>query len=368
MLQDFQPHYHDIISAVESIESGDQGAELAKTSKGPLLIFVQGPVIDRATRNKPQEGIDPSENADVNFWSKNLTLAAAELYKRGQVTEIIVMGGKTGGEQYGSEAALIKPYLIQAGIPEDVVTTEEGSDDTIANLINLANMKDAEGIQDKEKYQVLGTPYHLSRIQILMQLLRMPFDINAVFASDEILRFAARNSIGDISEDVLTDIERRLSMKGNLSPEGELNPNFEQLTDVERRLSSRANSFYQGQRGLERRDYFDRSIHDDLWTRELLEYPESWLGRVAEIDSSAHRSEILKQVEELWPHVLQDRFGINRELDSPEDIQLKLTQIKKKGLSPDDIKRWIKQNQTVGWPEEVEARLNILIQKRRQRN
>jgi len=312
--------------------------ETAKTSNGPLLIFGQGPVIDKATRVIPQEGLNTPGDEDINFWSKNQVLAAAELYKRGQVPEIIVMGGQTGGEQYKSEAELIKQDLITSGVPENVVTTEEKSPDTIANLIDMINIRDEQGVGDKEKYQILGSPYHISRIQILMRLFRIPF--NHVFSSDEMLRFVARDNKVDAS-----------------SWDTEL------LTEIEKRLDSSSDLYYRKKRGLEKRDYADRLIFDNILIRELLEYPESWLGRVADITNLTRQNEILEQVDKLWPEILQ-KFGINKELDSPEEIKVKLSQIKKIPLSQEKIQEWIEQNKTIGWPKEVEARLNVLIQER----
>lgn len=317
--------------------------ENSEGTLGSLLIFGQGPVIDKATRTIPQRGLSASGNEDVNFWSKNLAKAASELYKHGQVPEIIVMGGKTGGTQYKSEAEIIKQYLNAEGIPENVIVIEEDSPDTIANLINIINMKDAQEIGDKEKYQILGSPYHVSRIQILMQLLRIPF--NHVFSSDEVLRFVARENKVDAS-----------------SWDTEL------LTEIETGLDPNSNLYYQKKQGLEKRDYVDRLIFDSLLTRELLEYPESWLGRVADVKSPAKRSEILDQVEKLWPGILQSKFGINKELDSPEEIRVKVAQIEKNPLSAEKIQEWIEQNKTIGWPKEVEARLLTLIQERHQKS
>lgn len=314
-------------------------AETTKTSNGPLLIFGQGPVIDRVTKTIPQRGLRTPGNEDVNFWSKNLVKAASELYKRGQVPQIIVMGGKTGGAQYKSEAEIIKQYLIAEKIPENVIVTEEDSPDTIANLINMINMKDAQGIGDKEKYQILGSPYHVSRIQILMQLFRIPF--NHVFSSDEVLRFVARGNTDDPS---LWDMEL--------------------LAEIDMRLDPNSNLYYQKQQGLEKRKYADRLIFDDIFTRELLEYPESWLGRVADIANSTRRSKILEQVDKLWPGTLLNKFRINRELDSPEEIRVKLAKIQKNPLSQKKIQEWIEQNKTVGWPKEVETRLLTLIKER----
>ncbi len=311
-------------------------AETAKTSNGPLLIFGQGPVVDRVTRTIPREG---PGNEDVNLWSKNLARAASELYKRGQASQIIVMGGKTGGVQYKSEAELIKQYLNAEGIPENVIVIEEDSPDTVANLINMINMRDAQGIGNKEEYQILGSPYHISRIQILMQLFRVPF--SRVFASDEVLRFVARGNTADSS---LWDMKL--------------------LTEINARLDSNSNLYYQKQRGLEKRDYADRLIFDNILTRELLEYPESWLGRVAGITDSARQSEILEQVDKLWPEILQNQFGINEEVDSPEEIREKLARIKKNPLSQEKIQDWIEQNKTVGWPKVVEERLLALIEER----
>lgn len=318
-----------------------EGASVVETVKtsSPLLIFGQGPVVDKVTKTIPQPGLTAHDNEDINFWSKNSARAASELYKHGQVSEIIVMGGKTGGAQYKSEAEIIKQYLNAEGIPENVIVTEEDSPNTIANLINMINMKDAQGIGDKEKYQILGSPYHVPRIQILMQLLRIPF--NHVFSSDEVLRFVARNNTDDPS---LWDMKL--------------------LTEIDTRLDSNSNSYYQKQLGLEKRDYANRLIFDNLLTRELLEYPESWLGRVADIPNSTRRSEILEQVDKLWPGILQNKFGINKELDSPEEILVRLAQIQKNPLTPEKIQEWIEQNKTVGWPKEVEARLLTLIEER----
>lgn len=318
---------------------GTPVAETAKTSNGSLLIFGQGPVIDKETRTVPQVGRSTPGNEDVNLWSKNLARAASELYKRGQIPQIIVMGGKTGGVEYKSEAELIKEYLDVEGVPENVIATEEESLDTIANLINMINMKDAQSTQGQEKYQILGSPYHISRIQILMQLFRIPF--SHVFASDEVLRFVARGNKVDSS-----------SWDTNL------------LTEIDARLDPNSNLYYQKQQGLEKRDYVDRLIFDDILIRELLEYPESWLGRVADITNSTRQSEILDGVEKLWPGILQSKFGINRKLDLPEEIRVKLAQIQKNPLSQEKIQEWIKQHKTVGWPKEVEARLLMLIGER----
>lgn len=309
------------------------------TPNGSLLIFGQGPVIDKATRTIPQRGLTTPGNEDVNLWSKNLVKAASELYKHGQVPEIIVMGGRTGGAQYKSEAEIIKQYLNAEGIPENVIVTEEDSTDTIANLINMINMKDAQGIGDKEKYQILSAPYHVSRVQILMQLFKIPF--NHVFSSDEVLRFVARNNTEDPSL-----------------------WNMKLLTEIDARLDPNSNLYYQKQQGLEKREYAERLIFDDIFTRELLEYPESWLGRVADIKNPDKRNEILDGVEKLWPGTLLNKFRINRKLDLPEEIRVKLAKIQKNPLSQKKIQEWIEQNKTVGWPKEVETRLLTLIKER----
>lgn len=323
------------------------GVEGYRTSNPPLLIFGQGPVIDKLTRSLAQEGVDAQGDEDVNFWSKNLALAAVQLYERGQVPEIAVMGGRTGGKQYKSEAELIKLYLKVAGVPENIVTTEEESTDTIANLINLINTRDSQGYQRGEKYQILGSPQHISRIQILMQLFKISFSTGQVYSSDEVLRFAARDK-----------------------PDWEGDPQtHKDLAEVERRLDLKDNNlYYQRQQGLEKRDYADRLTFDDILSRELLEFPESWLGRAADIENSARLMEILEQVDKLWPQVLQTKFGINRELDASERIREKLAQIQKKPLSPETIKQWAEESETIGWPKEVQDRLNMLIQERRKRN
>lgn len=316
-------------------------AETAKTSNGPLLIFGQGPVIDKVTRTIPQRGLSTSGNEDVNLWSKNIALAAAKLFALGQASEITVMGGRTGGEKYKSEAELIKRYLTKEGVPEGVITTEESSQDTITNLINMINMKDSQDKVAPQIYQILAAPYHISRVKILMQLFRVPF--NHVFASDEMLRFIARSNTSDLT-----------AWNTNL------------LSEIEMRLDSSDNRYYQQKQGTEKRDYLDRLVTDDVFIRELLQYPESWLGRVAEIQSESRRDEILEEVEKLWPGILQQKFGINRKLNSPNEIKVRLSQIQKKPLSRQTLEQWIEENKTIGWPKEVGARLHALLEERRE--
>lgn len=326
--------------------------EIAKPPN-PLVIFGQGPVIDKELKLKVLQGAihTPLGGEGINFWAENLAKAASIMYEQNNDQQIIVMGGRTGGEDYDSESNLIANELIKLGVPESAIKKEELSKETIENLINLDKMK-IKGT----RFDIMGAPYHIARIQVLMQLLDIPFD--NVFSSDEVLRW---NANGDKTK----------------------------LDAVERRLEMDNKDYYAAKLGLEHISYRDKMLLEDVLTRELLERPESWLKWVAKIDDPNKRKEILRKADKLYsnkeqdgriveiPSMLKTRFKIDLEHDSDEAIKEKVSGIKA-FLSQTEIDEWKRQAQSgewpkealsrpTGWPKETLFRLNKLIEVRQPR-
>lgn len=316
-------------------------------SKTPLLIFGNGPVVDRFTRNVPEpDGNNPI--ADINSWSKNIALAATVLYERGDVDSMFILGGKTGGEGFKSESELIKTKLIEHHVSEKVISIEEGSQDTIANLINLYTMLGPEnGENNPTKFNILGADYHTTRIQVLMKLLQIPYE--EVFSAESVLRLQAMET-GDTA--LSLTLQHTTDMNDNIFLRDKLH--------LPSSKSDEINSFYKTQKGTETKDFAFRKVWEDVLIRELLEYPESWLCRINEIQNHEQRIKILTQAEKLYPDILE-RYNIKIEKDTPKILTNKLARIKKNPLSEDTVVQWMKEDIDGHWPDVVTQRFSTLM-------
>lgn len=309
--------------------------EIIKSSHEPLLIFGQGPVIDSKTRQIVQATNTPQGQEGINFWSKNLAAAARVLYERKVADNFIVMGGKTGGQEHASESGLIGREMKVLGIPANNIKLEEKSHDTLTNLVNFLNLyTNQDAPVDELTISILATSYHIPRLRVLMQLFAIP--VKDGFVADEVLRYAAR--AGDVPDyEAVRGIEERLDM------------NYPQY-------------FYSRQQGTEQRDIVDRSIKDDLWTRELLEYPAKWLPVVAEIKNDKRLRAIIEKVYTIYPKEELDRFGLNP-ADPSELLRSRLRQITYGGLESVgvNVDQWVQENKTQGWPPAIMQRLRSLL-------
>lgn len=312
--------------------------EAERSTKPPLLIFGQGPVIDSATREKASGTNAKPEEEDVNFWSKNLAEAAAILYKKGATGQIIVMGGKTGGENYLSEAELIAKNLIKLGIPSERIKLENQSTNTLTNLVNMLNtyFDLPDSTVGQQKADILAAPYHLTRVKILMELFGIP--LQDAFSSDEVLRFAARDQ-EPWNQTKLQEIEQKLNIN---TPE----------------------DYYNKMKGEERRDILRRSEEDDVWIRALLEIPEYWIPYLGKIEKPERLRILLKNFNELFPkkdlQLLKiDINNLTIKPDNINEIRQKLQAVKR--VMP-DIEIWIQEHRKQGWPnKETQEKLQAIV-------
>lgn len=303
--------------------------EAERSTKPPLLIFGQGPVIDSATREKASGTNTKPGEEDVNFWSKNLAEAAAILYKKGATRQIIVMGGKTGGDQYSSEAQLIAKHLLQLGIPQADIKLENQSTNTLENIVFMLNryFDSPESFSKEQKANILAVHYHVLRVKILMELFGIP--VQDAFSSDEVLRFAARDQ----------------EFWNNA-----------QLQEIERRLNINNADYYQNKMGTEAKPILRRHQEDDAFIRALLEVPEYWIPYLGKIQNPSRLHTILQNVHTLFPDYLtslgiditniQDESGTIK-----EEVQSKLSQVKR--IVP-NIEIWIQEYQNKRLSEETE--------------
>ena len=71
---------------------------------------------------------------------------ALDLYRRGQVRQIILTGGATAGSSV-AEAAAARGYLLQKGLPAEALLSEDTSTSTLQNLQNALPLVQANSIQ-----------------------------------------------------------------------------------------------------------------------------------------------------------------------------------------------------------------------------
>ena len=88
---------------------------------------------------------------------------AVWLYQQGYVDTIIPTGG-TGEGSNQSDASAARDYLVEKGIPAEVIFPEEASSVTQENLINAKAIMDQEGM---ETALVVSDPLHMKRAMFL---------------------------------------------------------------------------------------------------------------------------------------------------------------------------------------------------------
>ncbi len=325
-----------------------------------LLVFGQGPVIDSDSRLKAGDAMIAQGKEDVSFLSQDQANAASLLYKRGAIKNIVNLGGNTGGKDpegkdYKSEAELIADYMVKFGIPESAIGLEQLSNDTLENIRNFLNIYDTHDEIKKQGFQfdILVAPFHGPRVNILMQLFDLP--VRHTFHSTEVIRYAARAVPGGGDVVGLTTDSSQW--------------NNEELSRIEDMVDLNDPTKYSKQKkGSESRDILDRYVKDEMWTRELLEYPEKWLPEVGKILNSNRVGRILQKVEVLYPGMLKDKYDIvlsGLTVGAPEfdEITSKLKNIPAYlGLSGDIVEQW-KASAIAGeeWPEDTKRKRDALL-------
>lgn len=85
--------------------------------------------------------------------------SALEAWKRGIAENIIVTGGQ-GADEPVAEAAAMRAYFLENGVPENRVFWEDTSTNTIENFRNAKKIMDA---QDWKTAAVVTNDYHVQR-------------------------------------------------------------------------------------------------------------------------------------------------------------------------------------------------------------
>ncbi len=336
---------------------------------GLLLLFGQGPVLNNETRDKANTVTTGDTTADINYWSKEIAAATKALYAAGEGTKIVVMGGKTGGNEYPSEAEFIREYITsdpRSEIPQTDVLAEDQSTNTLENLINVCNQyldsPDHPELKDLPVH-VVGSDYHIGRIQLLMELFDIPF--KHAFSAESVSRFVAQR-YGDTEK--LNELDNRLNINTRIDDHiAEAHGGKDQSISVKE-----PPDYFDKQKGddtTEKKPALTRLLEEDLWTRFLLSEPAYWVGTLAGISADGRLQRVLDNISEIMPG-----WGEKVGVDLTGDLQTIKSQLKQvdrtkvRGLKNlDERPDFYHEHIRSGYPTEIADRLETFLQKRSQK-
>jgi hypothetical protein len=122
--------------------------------------------------------IDNHGNFRMSSHTALVTEATASLYKEMPEATIFIPGESTFGPQYPTTASLMKKRLMEKGVPEEAITTQDDLNDTESQLHAVQE----RGIQDPI---VVDMEFHDERVNVLRQQLGL--EGRTVIAEDIIL-------------------------------------------------------------------------------------------------------------------------------------------------------------------------------------
>ena len=79
---------------------------------------------------------------------------------------VIVSGGK-GHDEHDSEAAVMRDYLVAAGVPEGQILVEDISHNTYQNMICSERMMQQQGLDPDNGVLLVSNGFHLTRARML---------------------------------------------------------------------------------------------------------------------------------------------------------------------------------------------------------
>ena len=81
---------------------------------------------------------------------------------------IIVSGGQ-GPDEHDSEAAVMRDYLVQAGIDAQRILVEDQSHNTLQNLTYSAQLMKTQGLKPEQGVLIVSNGFHLTRARMLWE-------------------------------------------------------------------------------------------------------------------------------------------------------------------------------------------------------
>ena len=109
----------------------------------------------------------------VHSWGPSILLqdrleeALAYLEEHPDLT-VIVSGGQ-GPDEHDSEAAVMRDYLVQAGVDSRRILVEDRSHNTVQNITYSAQLMEENGLDTEQGVLLVSNGFHLARARMLWE-------------------------------------------------------------------------------------------------------------------------------------------------------------------------------------------------------
>lgn len=147
---------------------------LAALALAGVLVF--GALLGQVLRGAQDNIIGDSKamvvlGCQVKPWGPSVLLQdrldkALEFWKEHPKT-VIVVSGAQGPDEPSTEARAMADYLTAKGVPEESILLEEGSRNTIQNLVYSKQLLEEQGYDVSEGVVVVSNGFHLARARML---------------------------------------------------------------------------------------------------------------------------------------------------------------------------------------------------------
>lgn len=295
------------------------------TPRGLDFAPLQGPVKNEITGKKAEESENPVTlpgDERLNFWSVSIVVALAIRYHEGKSSGCLLMGGRTGGSAFASEAELAQKMLVSFGVPEKVIELEDTSTNTLENMRNAKNLRKTAG----KKFTIVGANYHIRRLRLLMDMFGIAWSVG--LGAHDVIEAALYG--GFDHQAILATIEEHdlLWVPINRYPED-------------------TSGFYQKKKGTEQKSYFVRAYEEDAFIRLLLEEPTNIMCYLPGFSEDEDLRGVMQYNARIFPGYFEG-LGIDPHSSDPEMMAYARMELAK--ITRLHVPTWIAQNMPNGWP------------------
>jgi DUF218 domain len=133
--------------------------------KRTLLAILGGDLVEDASGKwRTTTATDPGDQYGI-LWDRLRVEAGWALYQDDPQLCLVVLGGKSDKPGAPLIATVMKQELMELGVPEEAIVTEEESTTTYQQLLGLQQMvREREG----DNVLILTNAYHLTRVQAMI--------------------------------------------------------------------------------------------------------------------------------------------------------------------------------------------------------
>jgi DUF218 domain len=137
-----------------------------RARKRTLLAILGGDLVeDTSGKWRTTTATDPGDQYGI-LWDRLRVEAGWALYQDDQQLCLVVLGGKSDKPGAPRIATVMKQELMELGVPEEAIVTEEESTTTYQQLLGLQQLvQEGEG----DNVVLLTNAYHLTRVQAMIE-------------------------------------------------------------------------------------------------------------------------------------------------------------------------------------------------------